>query len=123
MGAEVDEGDQVAAVLVDQEKVPADVALSGTIPVALKLVIQVLGRNRVAQKKQRHNLTGRVHITATSSVIALPGFFEFSGIVAVERYASSDLLYELKAARDKLNSSSHNGLFLALFGTDPLVLR
>lgn len=44
-------------------------------------------------------------------------------IVAVERYASSDLLYELKAARDKLNSSSHNGLFLALFGTDPLVLR
>lgn len=44
-------------------------------------------------------------------------------IEAVERYASSDLLYELKAARDKLNSSSHNGLFLALFGTDPLVLR
>jgi single-stranded DNA-binding protein len=38
-------------------------------------------------------------------------------------YVSSDLLYELKAAWDKLNSSSHNGLFLALFGTDPLVLR
>ncbi|MNE80668.1 hypothetical protein D3C80_1772590 [compost metagenome] len=33
------------------------------------------------------------------------------------------LLYVQRAAWDKLNSSSHNGLFLALFGTDPLVLK
>lgn len=44
-------------------------------------------------------------------------------IEAVERYESADLMYELKAARDQLNISSHPGLCLAFFGTDPQVLR
>jgi hypothetical protein len=39
-------------------------------------------------------------------------------IEAVERYATDNLLYALKAARDELNSSAHHGLRLALFGTD-----
>lgn len=39
-------------------------------------------------------------------------------IEAVERYATDNLLYALKAARDELNSSAHHGLRLALFGTE-----
>lgn len=39
-------------------------------------------------------------------------------IEAVERYATDDLLYALKAVRDELNSSAHHGVRLALFGTD-----
>ncbi|TRO07524.1 hypothetical protein EQ836_25230 [Ectopseudomonas mendocina] len=44
-------------------------------------------------------------------------------IEAVERYATDNLLYALKAARDELNSSAHHGLRLALFGTDTYQLR
>lgn len=44
-------------------------------------------------------------------------------IEAVERYATDDLLYALKAARDELNSSAHHGLRLVFFGTDTDQLR
>lgn len=44
-------------------------------------------------------------------------------IEAVERYAADDLLYSLKAARDQVNSSSHHGLRLAFFDSDPAQLK
>ncbi len=44
-------------------------------------------------------------------------------IEAVERYATDDLLYALKAVRDELNSSAHHGVRLAFFGTDTVQLR
>ncbi len=99
---------------------PADIPhlVAAEIAASIACLIHV-GQNQNAQRAIEEALSA-AGLAELSDALQRPIVLM---IEAVERYASSDLLYELKAARDELNRSSRYGLRVVFFGSDPLVLR